>query len=239
MIVARCETLRNRIETKRQVERSAKELARFKKVRDLLAQHAGRLASLVAASDLLDAAGVTVRPLPAVASAALVTVRTLKESFAARPDIVVDEEQFNSVRLDRSLKAAAEALQGHLLPCWRGHALQLIPPANEAVLDALAPAFPREVRLIRAASVKLAQAAESLPGSLEEVRSFERDATSLHAIWGRLGGGDVPQALLTFLKSAASPAGAGLELLTDEVRDWLTMHEITSSFSVRVATSPR
>jgi hypothetical protein len=239
MIVARCETLRSRIQTKKQVERSAKELARFKKVRDLLALHATRLASLVAASEILDAAGVAVRPLPAGAGGSLVTVRTLKESFAERPDIVVDEEQFNSVRLDRSLKAAAEALQGHLLPCWRRHALQLIPAANEAVLEALAPAFPSEVRLIRAASVKLAQSAESLPGSLEEVRTFERDATSLHAIWGQLGGGDVPQGVLTFLKSAASPAGAGLELLTDEVRDWLAVHDITSSFSVWVATSPR
>jgi hypothetical protein len=238
MIVARCETLRTRIETKKQVERNAKELARFKKVRDLLAQHATRLAALVAVSDILDAAGIAVQPLPTGASTVLVTVRALKGSFAERPDIVVDDEQFNSVRLDRALKAAAEALQAHLLACWRQHALQLIPPTNEAVLEALYPAFPSEVRLIRAASAKLTQSAESLPSSLEVVQTFEREAASLHAIWRQLGGGDVPQAVLTFLK-AASSAGAGLELLTDEVRDWLAAHHITSSFSVRVATSPR
>jgi hypothetical protein len=239
VILDRCDTLRGRIETKKRVERNAKEIARFKKVRDVLGQHAVRLASLVAASEILAEAGIAVRPLPSGSGAAFAAVRTLKESFRERPDVVVDEEQFNLVRFDRALKSAADTLDGHLLGCWRRHALQFIPPANAAVLDALATAFPSEVRLIRSESARLTIAADSLPGTLEGIQAFERDATSLQAIWGQLGGGDVPQAVQLFLKSAASPAGAGLDLLTEEVRGWLDLHRITNSFSVRVATSPR
>ncbi len=238
MILERCDTLRGRIETKKQVERNANEIARFKKVRDLLGQHAQHLAALVAVSEVLAEARITVRPLPSGSAAALAAVRTLKASFLERPDVVV-EEQFSPVRLDRALKAAGDTLDGHLLGCWKRHALQLIPPANEAVLEALGTAFPAEVRLIRSASVKLTQSADILPGSIEDVRSFERDAASLHAIWGQLGGGAVPQSVLSFLKSSASPAGAGLDLLTEEVHGWLAVHRITNSFSIRVAPSPR
>lgn len=238
MIVSRCETLRTRIETKKQVERNAREIARFKRVRDILAHHSTRLSSLVASSDILEEAGITVRPFPIGSGAALASVRTLKQSFAESPDTVVDE-QFNPLRLERALKAAADALQDHLLGCWRRFALGLIPPANEAVLDALGAAFSREVRLIQTASARLAQAAESLPVSLEEIRGIEQEAARVHEIWGQLGGGDVPQAVLTFLRSAASTAGAGLDLLTDEVRNWLASHRISNSFSIRVANSPR
>jgi hypothetical protein len=238
VILERCNTLRGRIETKNQVERNANEIARFKKVCDLLAQHAQRLAALVAVSEVLAEAQIAVRPLPSGSAAVLAAVRTLKASFRERPDVVV-EEQFNPVRLDRALKSAGDTLDGHLLACWKRHALQLIPPANEAVLEALGTAFPAKVPLIRSASVKLTQSADILPGSIEEVRTFERDAASLHAIWGQLGGGAVPQSVLSFLKSAASPAGAGLDLLTEEVHGWLAVHRITNSFSIRVAPSPR
>lgn len=239
MILERCDTLRERIQTKKRVERNAREIARFKKVRDVLGQHAIRLAALVVASENLAEAGIAVRPLPSGSGAALAAIRTLKESFRERPDVVVDEEQFNLVPLNRALKSAADILDGHLLDCWRQHAVRLIPPANAAVLEALAPAFPSEVRLIRSESARLNMSAESLPGTLDAIRTFERDTASLQAIWGQLGGGDVPQAVQLFLKSAASPAGAGLDLLTEEVRGWLDVHRITNSFSVRVATSPR
>ena len=238
MIVSRCERLRIRIETKKQVERNAREIARFKKVRDILTQQATRLSSLVASSGVLEAAGITVRPYSTGSDAAIALVRKLKQSFAESPDIVVDE-QFNPVRLERALKAAAEALQEHLISCWRRYALGLIPPANTAVLDALGAAFFREVHLIRTASAKLAQAAERLPGSLEEIRTIKQEATRVHETWGQLGGGDVPQEVLTFLRSAASSSGAELDLLTEEVRSWLASHRILNSFTIRVATSPR
>jgi len=239
VIHERCDTLRTRIETKKRVERNAKEIARFKRVRDLLGQHAQRLASLISVAEFLADAEIVVRPLPSGSGAALAVVRTVKESFRERPDVVVDEEQFNAVRLDKALKSAGDTLGVHLLGCWKRHTLQLLPPSNEAVLEALGTAFPAEVRLIRSASVKLTQSADILPGSIEDVRSFERDAASLHAIWGQLGGGAVPQSVLSFLKSSASPAGAGLDLLTEEVHGWLAVHRITNSFSIRVAPSPR
>jgi len=238
VILERCDTLRSRIETKKRVERSAKEIARFKKVRDILSQHSLSLVSLVTVSDILAEAGISVRPLPSGSDTALTAVRTLKESFAERPDMVVDD-QFKPVRLDRTLRAAVETLDSHLLGCWRRHALQLIPPTNESVLEVLSAAFTTEVRRIRSESAKLTLSADCLPRTLEDIRTFEQNAANVHAIWGQLGGGNVPQAVLSFLKSAASHGGAGLDLLTTEVRGWLAAHDITNSFSVRVATSPR
>ena len=46
----------------------------------------------------------------------------------------------------------------------------------------------------------------------------------------------MPPAVVAFLKAAAAPSGARLDLLTEEVRRWLADHKILAAFSIRAAT---
>ena len=101
----------------------------------------------------------------------------------------------------------------------------------------LATAFPREVRLLRQRAERIELTRRTLPKNAQELREFNDEVAELQQAWSQLGGGEVPAAVVTFLKAAAAPTGAAIDLLTDEVRRWLTQHGIARSFAIRVANA--
>ena len=107
---------------------------------------------------------------------------------------------------------------------------------SDTCTNVLEPAFPREVRLIRDRSNRLALTRLTLPKTAEQVRDFDAEAAALQKAWEQLDGGDVPAAVLTFLRAAAGEQGARIELLTDEVRRWLEAKKIARSYSIRVSS---
>ena len=234
MILDRCEKLQGRIAEKKQLDQSVKQMLRFRKVRDLLAQQRERLTGAQTAWRTLCGAGVFKGDVPAEIVAALAAVESAREGFGTRADSVIDERSFSLVNLGQSLSAAAEALETLLGDAWQRYVTGKVPSTSREVLDALQSAFPSEVRSIRQAGERLERHRQILPTSKEQVQEFENEVLALQQAWDRLGGGGVPRPVLTFLKSAAGHGGAGLELLTDEVRRWLTEHEVIRSFRVRV-----
>src|SRR5439155_24767943 len=110
------------------------------------------------------------------------------------------------------------------------------PATNRDVLDVLATAFARDVRLLRQQADRLDLTRRTLPGSAQSLREFDAEVADLQRAWGQLGGGEVPPPVVAFLKAAAAPAGARLDLLTDEVRRWLADHGILAAFTIRAAT---
>jgi hypothetical protein len=235
MILDRCQNLKLRIDEKKHLEQSVNQIRRFRKVRDVLVQHRARLASLVSVWRALREAGIPFGDLPTAVRRAVEAVSAAQRAYLQSADSVIDERAFALVPFGQAMTAATDAFEEALTVAWQRHVALKVPPANREVQDALATAFPREIRIIRVGGERIEQLRQILPKSRESIQELEEEVRALQQTWGQLGGGEVPPAVLTFLKAAATTSGAGLDLLTEEVRGWLTAHGIVRSFAIKVA----
>jgi hypothetical protein len=235
VILDECRSLSERISEKKQLRVNVEQLKRFHKVRDLLAQHAVRLRDLMAVWRTLRTAGIgELRAAGEVANLLTAVVET-REKFRAKAESLIDERTFSSVAFAESLTVLTDAVESSLRTAWQQYTTKKIPIAPAEILSVLAPAFSREVRLIREKSERLERNRLTLPKSAEQLRDFDAEAEALQRAWEQLDGGDVPAAVLAFLRATASQAGARIDLLTEEVRRWLVAKKIVQSFSIRVA----
>lgn len=237
MILERCQKLSIRISEKKKLEQSVTQIRRYRKVRDAIAQHKAQFTQSHRVSTALRQAGVETGEVPAGVAPALTAVAAARCSFLESAESIIDPVAFAAAPFTQLLTSAANDLDAALLAAWQRHVATKVPPANRDVLDALASAFPREVRTIRQGGERIDRLRQTVPTSGEQVQELEREAAILHQAWGQLGGGEVPAPVLTFLKAAATPTGAGLELLTEDVRTWLEEHKIVRSFGIRVSGS--
>ncbi len=237
MILDQCRHLRSRIADKKQLRLNVDQLNRFQKVRDLFAQHLTRLAPLLAVLRTLRDAGLARIDLGEEAGRAATLVETARSAFGEKPESLIDERSFYAKSFGEEVTAVSDRLERELQAAWQRYTEGKMPATNREVLDVLATAFPREVRQLRQRAERLDLTRRSLPKSAEELREFDAEAGELQRAWSQLGGGEVPASVAAFLRAAAAPAGAQLDLLTDEVRRWLAQHGIAGSFSVRVTNA--
>lgn len=237
MILDRCKALSARIAEKKTLEQSVTQIRKYRKVREAITQQKDLLTPLHKVSADLREAGVPTGAAPASIAPTLAAVATARDKFLQSAESIIDTTVFATGPFAQSLRLAADDLGSALLTAWQRHVAAKVPPANRDVLDALATAFPREVRQIRQGGERVERLRQILPASVQQVREMEAEAAVLQQAWGQLGGGEVPAPVLAFLKAAATPAGAGIDLLTDEVRAWLEQHKIVRSFAVRAAGS--
>jgi len=236
LIIERCEHLCERIAERKRLRQNEAQLKRFQQVRTLLTERAVQLAELVQIRRALRDAGIGSESVANEAIGLLGQVVGLRKRFTATPEALIEETEVQVVTLGDSLKSCAAALEGVLKVAWTGYAASRIPATNPAVLDALKPAFPARVLEIRQKSDRVAEAAGRLPRTSEAIQAFEADAASLNEAWAQLDGGEVPQAVLAFLRATAGEQGAPLSMLTADVRGWLIGKGIADSFFVRVAS---
>jgi hypothetical protein len=236
VILDRCKELTGCVAEKRRLRQNVDQLKRFQKVRDLVQRHATRLVDLVTVLRAFKETGVGTVTLSSQAKDSLLTVTGAREKFRTKTESLVEDKEFSSVGFSNALATTIDTLEEALKDAWGKYAESKTPAANPDVLSVLEPAFPREVRLIRERSNRLAVARLTLPKSAGQVREFDAQVAELQKAWGQLGGGEVPAAVLTFLRAAAGETGARIELLTDEVRRWLEVKKIARSFSIRVSS---
>ncbi len=236
MILDQCRNVSEQIAEKKQLRLNVEQLKRFQKVRDQFAHQVSRFAPLLAVLRTLSAARLARIDMGQDARRLVAQVSAVRGQFRAKAESLIDERTFAATQFGESVAGIADRLETELQAAWLKYTERSIPGTNREVLDVLATAFPREVRLLRQRAEQLGLTRLTLPKSAEELREFDAEVGELQRAWSQLGGGDVPAAVVAFLKAAAAPAGAQLDLLTDEVHRWLTQHGIARSFSIRVAS---
>ncbi len=237
MILDQCKDLSGQVAEKKQMRLNVEQLKRFHKVRDLFAHQVSRLNPLFSVLRTLRSANLAEIDLSQEAESLVQDLTSIRDQFRAKPESLIDERSFAPTPFGDSVTAIADQLEAELQSAWSKYAERKIPATNREVLDVLATAFPREVRLLRQRAERLEMTRRTLPKNAEELREFDVEVTLLQRAWSQLGGGDVPASVIAFLKAAAAPAGAAIDLLTDDVRRWLAQHDIARSFAIRVANA--
>lgn len=237
MILDQCKELCTQIAEKKQMRLNVEQLKRFHKIRDLFTQQVNRLGPLLSVLRTLRSANLAYIDLSQDAKPLATKVVAIRDQFRAKPESIIDERTFTPAPFSESVTGIGDQLQADLQAAWSKYTDRNIPATNREVLDVLATAFPREVQQLRQRAERLDLTRHTLPTNAEELREFDDDVAELQQAWSQLGGGDVPAEVIAFLKAAAAPTGAAIDLLTDDVRRWLTQHGIARSFAIRVANA--
>ncbi len=236
MIVDDCEQLVTRIAEKERLRRHVEQLNRFDRVGEQLEQAVSRLSPLLLSCASLKESAIADITLPSAKTLRDETASVLA-LFQGDREAILDATRFKPKAFTEAVKTLTDELQIALDRAWQAYAGGRALATNRELLDVLErlPKFRPVVQRIRSLSEKIRQAQAILPTTKAQVDEFNRLVTQAEQAWQELGGEQMPQEVLDFLKAAISPAGSRLGFLTDAVRSWLTQHGIASSFVVKVS----
>lgn len=235
MIVDDCKSLVTLVSEYNRLRENSDRVGRFERVRTVLETGTSRIGPLAATVLTFRKANIPNVELGHEAKEFLNTLRKAQAAFTDRPESLIDPKVLDLTKLGKAIEGLAKQLEERLRTEWMRHTGKRIPATKREVLDVLFPAFPKEVRLLRQRAEKLELARQTLPTSPEAINEFEADVGELEQAWTKVGGGNVPAAVTSFLQSAATHSGASLDLLTEEVRHWLSKHNIIASFFIKVS----
>lgn len=191
------------------------------------------LAKRVAAVNAFAARG-TVRPNVATrANAFLNHINMITSNFNQDSSWIIG---FNNRPFENALKSLNAELDEHITREWRAYT-ERSRHANTQVLDVLSgiPAYAQTVQKVRGLTARLEQRRNSRPTSEEDFQKFDELVRQVDAAWSELGSDEVPPDVERFLRAAGGREGAPLDLLTDDVKEWLETRKIASSFRIRMA----
>lgn len=165
----------------------------------------------------------------------LTFIANIEAEFKKDPEwILPPNESFHKKNFTSRIEQLQNSLREQLNQSWWLYRSQKMPTTNNEILNSLEKisAFKPTVQRIRILDLQI-QESNSIPESSEDFERVDRLIEQLKQCWERLNSDEVPEAVLRFVKEAANE-GATLELLTPEVKDWLTKHRLIDSFRIRL-----
>lgn len=162
-------------------------------------------------------------------------IANVEAEFKADPEWIIGNENFNKRNFNFRIEQLQKALEEQLSQAWRRYRNQNKPSNNNEILNLLykISAFKPTVERIRSLDLQI-QELNSIPQSSEDFERVDELIEQLKQCWDRLDADEVPEAVLRFLRVAATNEGATLRLLTPEVKDWLTKHNLIDSLRIRL-----
>ncbi|MDQ3802287.1 MAG: hypothetical protein M3416_00290 [Acidobacteriota bacterium] len=222
------------IERMNQLKANVDQRAGFRTRQSELEEAARELAKRVAAVDSLAARGSGKPNVAARANAFLNHINTVASNFNQDPSWIIS---FNNKPFENALKGLNTELDEHITREWRAYT-ERSRHANTQVLDVLSgiPAFAQTVQKVRGLTARLEQRRNNRPTSEEDFLNFDELVRQVDAAWSELGSDEVPPDVERFLRAAGGREGASLDLLTEDVKEWLETRKIDSSFRIRMAS---
>ena len=202
-------------------------------VQDLL----GRLAPLATAQQVMADVGVAFEGTPhgpATYVSAADSFAAIHTAFRSDPETVFGTP-FREAR-ERAGNIAT-GLRNRLRKGWDAHVKAVVQTPGSDQLDVFnaIPAFRDVAARLKRLYAEREPLAQSLPATDDDARAPHRLASEIAAAWGELGGG-APPPVLDLLRAAGSTAGAPLDALTEEVRQWIDDHDLSDALRIRLAS---
>ena len=140
-------------------------------------------------------------------------------------------EKFKSTILQNKVSTLKSELEGYLKQAWADYKRQRIPNTNDDLLGLLAKieTFKPTVQTIQRLLNQLKVV--DFPKDIQQFEQIDQAIDDLSTAWSSLKSSEVPEAVLNFLRAAATH-GATIDLLTPEVKNWLNNQGITRFFYI-------
>lgn len=213
------------------IERDSKRLKIFQERQQKLATLVDELRSTVVALSAFRQRKLITVDLHQKVDQLLAEVATVISEFQQDRGWMVETFKFNS--LQTKVSSLKTDLELQLRQSWTVYKSQKIPMTNSDLLSLLGKIeiFKPTVQVIqrRIAEIKTVD----YPKSVSHFQQIDRAIQDLSTAWGNLD--EVPVAVQEFLQ-AATTHGASIDLLTPEVRNWLTAEGITRFFYIRLSS---
>ena len=171
-----------------------------------------------------------------------ITVDVPNEAWSLRHSLTKARDDYqndvNSITKSSALPLGllnnlATKLQANLKAAWEIYADANTVRVDTNLLQNLegVPSLRAQIAGVRALKSNLELKRLRVPESDDDITAFRTAASNLEDKWKALQSQDVPAAVLEFLQLAGA-GGASLDLLTEEVRDWLRAQKLEPSFQV-------
>ena len=215
------------------LKKHAADLGKFRDRQSRIAPLAQELSSLVTALRAFREKGLANFDCSQKADLLLVEVVTTLAEFQKNRGWLI--EQFKSTVLQNRVSALKSELEGYLKQAWTDYKRQRIPNINDELLVLLAriETFKPTVHTIQRLLNQLKII--DFPKDAQQFEQIEQAINDLGTAWNSLNSNEVPEAVLKFLRAAATTDGAAIDLLTSEVQGWLDGHSISQFFRIRLS----
>ena len=230
MIADECKKLRTQLEEVAQAEVREKEVEQLElrrvellELRDLVTTVTSSLAALAKRTDIVDQPDAT-NPIA--------LIRKIRETLKDDPLSITRKQTFSG--MTRSLNSFAKSGSAAAEATWK----QYMPKARP-VVDTNQLAQADDQKNFKTIALKLRNRAKYAEQLAKEPPATEEDFVEIESAWDDIR--EMISALpdvsddpivQEFLKAANSPAGASIELLTDEVRAWLQENKIAGKYRI-------
>jgi len=229
MLHERCMNINERVRAYKQL-RVANDAAEAYQTRlTQIKTDADRLLELMRTREALLRHTIEIEPIGEMVSRVEPRLRDLRDRYDADPSIITPQQALGTI--PRDVSQLSSRLQEKLVNAWRAYTETNtidVPDAFLAIFDQV-PEARTTVGRIRTLRQNLSSRRARLPATDTDIASFRTDVEHLKTLVRELEG--FPPAVLAFLRAAAS-GGAEIELLTDEVRQWLTERGMKNAFRI-------
>ena len=157
---------------------------------------------------------------------------TAQSDFETDPSSITRETGLRKIIF--SLPGFESNVRASLSRSWSDYTSKHSPQLDVASLEVLAsiPTLKSIIDRIRFLQVDIDRLRSSLPETDTDIQNFHKKINQLKGEWQALAGEGIPESVIKFLRACGGVGGANLDLLTDEVLNWLSDRHIEESFRV-------
>jgi hypothetical protein len=185
------------------------------------------------ARSLLEAAEVEVSARPQATKKLIAKCHHVIEGFENNWEKTAKDKALSQTFIEPTKEYAVAKMGLGLKQDWQSFVDELSPPIKRAWIDGLPDAGPLGEAKANVSDhlAKLNELRTDMPKSVEDVARVREISGAASRIFDELD--DIPEAVRNFLMSA-SRAGAKVDDFTDDVRAWMTEHDMINRLRIRL-----
>lgn len=172
---------------------------------------------------------------PTVNSAAddfIEEVEYILEKFSGDPFWII--QGLKNTDIGNTCRTLVKALDSYIQSNWQVLTSEF-PVKSFETLDVLGniPSFKERVEQIKITCIKIDNLRKQKMPQTGDISRYKSLVDKFDSLWLEFESDDIPDEVEVFLRSAGTVGGADLELLTDEVFEWINNHHIEDSLGIK------
>lgn len=223
MLLDDCHLLKDKIADLKTVRVNSENIGLFQQVHEQLKTAIVNTKSLNTTLELFKKKKIGVSNLPSYdASTLQEELSEVYSTYKKNADGIVRDKTLREI-LNNKLPWFNPKVNEALVVAWQQYTYDKVRKVDSASLAVLGtiPQFKSTIKNIHELQQDIGRIHSTLPMKDTDIYQFDKKADELSQKWQMLDAEGIPESVVVFLRAVGSGGGASLDLLTDEVRNWL------------------